>query len=446
MKDKSSSPIIILCSVIILLIGISYVNLSAIKWIKLKNVDVFSDIKKRKPFKPLPLPLVEIDSTKINGKYVQPTDLTLIADYGLDGDHSIVHFFQKLNAIKTQKKKLRIAYFGDSFIEGDYITGELRSKFQETYGGNGVGFVPMQSIVEANYSTINFNSNSSWTDQNFVNSPSNTMLGLTGHVFYSKGGSATSYAPKKGSSLNQVKIYTGQIGNTNAYASVTKDNISQQIMLNNNDVINETLISGYPISSLKVAIGDNQLPVYGVSIEDTTGIYLDNYGFRGNSGLLTNKVTPEIMSGFGKYLQYDLIIVHYGLNAVAHGQEKFTWYENAQNKLIQKLKTSFPNTAILLISTSDIGYNQDGSWITEPAVPFMVSTQRGIAKKNKIAFWDLYTSMGGENTIVNWAEQEPKLAAMDYTHLSYLGAKKVANLIFNKLLASKSHYENNRIK
>jgi lysophospholipase L1-like esterase len=195
-----------------------------------------------------------------------------------------------------------------------------------------------------------------------------------------------------------------------------------------------------------VAIGDNQLPVYGVSIEDTTGIYLDNYGFRGNSGLLTNRVTPEIMSGFGKYLQYDLIIVHYGLNAVAHGQEKFTWYENAQNKLIQKLKTSFPNTAILLISTSDMGYNQDGSWITEPAVPFMVSTQRGIAKKNKIAFWDLYTSMGGENTIVNWAEQEPKLAAMDYTHLSYSGAKKVANLIFNKLLASKSHYENNRIK
>ena len=145
-------------------------------------------------------------------------------------------------------------------------------------------------------------------------------------------------------------------------------------------------------------------------------------------------------------MQYDLIILHYGLNAVAHGQEKFTWYENALQKLIQKIKTAYPNTAILLISTSDMGYNQDGNWVTEPAVPFMVSTQRGIAKKNKVAFWDLYTSMGGENTIVSWAEQDPKLAAMDYTHLSYLGAKKVAALIYNKIMASKSHYENNRVK
>jgi hypothetical protein len=446
MKDKSFTPIIILCSVIIMLVGLSYVNLSSFKWVKLKNVNLFSDITKRKLGKPLPLPYVEVDSTKINGKYVQPTDITLIADYGLDGDHSIIHFFQKLNAIKTQKKKLRIAYFGDSYIEGDYITGELRAKFQESYGGNGIGFIPMQSIVENNYANINFSSNNSWSDQNFVNSPQSSNLGLTGHVFYSKGASGTTYSPKNGNRFNQVKLYTGSNASGPSNITVTKDNLSGQLMLNNNEIINETLISGSPISGLKIDIGDSQLPVYGISVEDSTGIYLDNYAFRGNSGQHTNKVSPAIMSGFGKYLQYDLIILHYGLNAVAHGQEKFTWYENALHKLIEKMKTAYPNTAILLISTSDMGFNQDGNWVTEPAVPFMVSTQRGIAKKNKVAFWDLYTSMGGENTIVSWAEQDPKLAAMDYTHLSYLGAKKVATLIYNKIMASKSHYENNRVK
>ena len=134
------------------------------------------------------------------------------------------------------------------------------------------------------------------------------------------------------------------------------------------------------------------------------------------------------MRQFNDYFNYDLIIVHYGLNAVSHGNVKFTWFENAQSKLIKKIQSAFPNTPILLMSTSDIGYNQDGTWVTEPGVPYMVSTQRSIAKKNKIAFWDLYSSMGGENTMVNWAQQSPRLAALDYIHLNGLGAKKVADI------------------
>jgi lysophospholipase L1-like esterase len=153
-----------------------------------------------------------------------------------------------------------------------------------------------------------------------------------------------------------------------------------------------------------------------------------------------------MMRQFNDYFNYDLIIVHYGLNAVSHGNVKFTWFENAQSKLIKKIQSAFPNTPILLMSTSDIGYNQDGTWVTEPGVPYMVSTQRSIAKKNKIAFWDLYSSMGGENTMVNWAQQSPRLAALDYIHLSGLGAKKVADIFYDKLMTTKSHYEKNKLK
>jgi lysophospholipase L1-like esterase len=446
MKDKLFTPFLILCSVIVLLLAASYFNLSAIRFLKLKNIDLLSDVRIPPSPKPLPLPGMEIDSVIVNSQYKQPTDNTMIIDYGVDSNASITHFFTKLDAIKTKSKKMRIAYFGDSFIEGDYITDEIRKKFQTAYGGNGIGFLPMQSVVESDYLNINFKSNKNWLDNNFISSPNNNLLGLTGHVFYANGQATTSYATRKGGVFNLVKLYTGKSATPNPSIEIGTGNTSKQFIVSNSNLINETTISNQPIQNIKITSSDSQLPIYGISIEDTNGVYLDNYGFRGNSGLLTNKITEALMKQFNTYFNYDLIIVHYGLNAVSHGNEKFTWFENAQTKLIQKLRAAFPNTPILLVSTSDIGYNQDGTWITEPGVPYMVNTQRTIAKKNKVAFWDLYSSMGGENTMVRWVQNEPRLAALDYTHLSGLGAKRVADIFYDKLMACKSYYEKNKIK
>lgn len=71
----------------------------------------------------------------------------------------------------------------------------------------------------------------------------------------------------------------------------------------------------------------------------------------------------------------------------------------------------------------------------------MVATQKEIARSHKVAFWNLYEAMGGENTMVNWVEGDTVLAAKDYTHLNTKGAKRVGDLFFNKLMASKNYYQ-----
>lgn len=445
MKDKTFAPITILCSVIVLLYLLSFVDLTQVKWLPLNQVDILSDVRVSK-IKETKHPLIVVDTVKKIGTHLLPSDNTLIADYGLDSNNALFYFFEKLDKLKQGNGKVRLAYFGDSFIEGDYVTDELRVKLQETYGGNGLGFIPVQSIVEGEYNYLNFKSNHSWKDENLVNSSNSKFLGLTGHVFYANETASSTYSLKKDKTMSLVKFYSGKLNAKIPVLSVIKDQVSQNISLNNSALINETIINQSPIHSLKIATADSRLPVYGISMEDSTGIYVDNYGFRGNTGVLTNKITGEVMKSFNAYLKYDLIIVHYGLNAIVHGQQKFTWFSNSQNALIQKLKQSFPSVPILVISTSDLGYKQGGEWITEPAVPYMVNTQRVIAQTNKVAFWDLYTSMGGENTIVSWAEQTPKLADMDYMHLNVLGAKKVSEVFYNKLIASKNYYQSKSLK
>ena len=50
-----------------------------------------------------------------------------------------------LSSIETSEKQIRIAYFGDSSIEGDLISQTVRDSLQRRFGGSGVGFMPITS-------------------------------------------------------------------------------------------------------------------------------------------------------------------------------------------------------------------------------------------------------------------------------------------------------------
>ena len=42
---------------------------------------------------------------------------------------------------------MRVAFLGDSFIEGGIVVADLRSALQKEFGGRGVGFVPIASVA-----------------------------------------------------------------------------------------------------------------------------------------------------------------------------------------------------------------------------------------------------------------------------------------------------------
>ena len=54
----------------------------------------------------------------------------------------------------ARRAPVRIAVLGDSFIEGDILTADLREKLQQAYGGGGAGFAPMASPLTAFRRTI----------------------------------------------------------------------------------------------------------------------------------------------------------------------------------------------------------------------------------------------------------------------------------------------------
>ncbi len=444
MKNNIKQPVIIVSSVTLMLLVLSIIKLPNIKYLqKNKRVDILSDIR-LDTITHTPIPTIALNNTKKNDGFSNTTDTAIITDYSSDLLPALVSFFNKLDNAKRYHKKVRIAYFGDSFIESDNITSDLRKHLQAQFGGNGIGFLPMQSAVAAEYRSINFTTKGYWQDYHFKNNPYKLPLGLTGHIFYPLGNVTTAYIAKNNESFYDIKLYSG-LCTTNKTPTIfiAKDGKAATINVKNTEPINETYINAAntPITDIRISAADNKLPVYGISIENNEGVYIDNYAYRGNTSTLTNQITKETLQTFNKYLQYDLVILHYGLNAVEHDKEKFPWFENSMNKLIQTIKQSIPNTPILLISTSDFAFRYYGKYSTEYAIPFMVNTQQKIARTNQVAFWNLYTAMGGENTMVHWAEDKPTLAYKDYMHVNERGAKKIADIFYNKLMASKKYYQ-----
>ncbi|MCR6720156.1 MAG: hypothetical protein NVV59_07580 [Chitinophagaceae bacterium] len=89
----------------------------------------------------------------------------------------------KLSQLKTTGRgKVRIAYFGDSMIEGDLMSQTLRKLMQEQFGGQGVGFVPITSQVSHFRQTVSAVFSSGWKDENFKDGNSR-YLHLSGHLF-----------------------------------------------------------------------------------------------------------------------------------------------------------------------------------------------------------------------------------------------------------------------
>ena len=105
-------------------------------------------------------------------------------------------FFDKLNAAKRGETQVRIAWYGDSFSEGDILVSDLRDTLQSLYGGNGVGFVPITSEI-AGFRRSVIHSFAGWNTASIITDPGSKKLGISGFSYTSDSGNYVFYKGKK---------------------------------------------------------------------------------------------------------------------------------------------------------------------------------------------------------------------------------------------------------
>lgn len=358
-------------------------------------------------------------------------------------------FLAALRHTKATGSPTRIAYFGDSMIEGDLVTGDLRNSLQTEFGGTGVGFVPVNSVTADFRNTIYQSYSHNWREYNLVSKqvPEASPLGISGHVFLPRPLPDTSWVLFKGSPLfaplrrfTEAHLFYGP-GASQDEVLVTTDGHLVPHTLAGTAAVNELVLKpGRPARAMRLSFATQAArPVYGVSFESPQGVTLDNFSFRGNSGMSLTRIPMQQLAAFGNVLDYRLIILHYGVNVAHASVTDYGFYERAMTRVVDRMQRAFPNASILIIGMSDKSSRIDGEFVTDPSVPRLVAAQQRLARRNHAAFWNLFEAMGGDNSMVSWVEDKPALANHDYTHVNNRGAHKIAELLHAYLMEQYAH-------
>lgn len=358
-------------------------------------------------------------------------------------------FFESLNSA-DKKKKVRISYWGDSMIEGDLITQTLRKKLQDQYGGSGVGFVPFISITAGFRRTVVHKYGGPWNYYSLVKNAKmkNGPFGINGEYMTQGKDSVSnsiwaSFAAQKGKAgWNQVKLFYGKgTGKTLAQTKLNERAWSKYTLTDTSHV-NVLNLSDTSIRQFSVRFDSAGSTVfYGVSLESENGVIVDNLSLRGNSGMAQTRMSQEVLKGFNTTMKPNLIVLHFGINVINASTMKYNWYESAMIRVVRHYQRAFPQASILLIGVADKGFKKGDEMVSDPAVYRVLKTQYKVAKKTGVAFWSLYGAMGGEGSMIEWADAEKPMANKDYTHLNFRGANHVGILLYDFLMKEKENYE-----
>ena len=399
-----------------------------------KRVNLISDILYKEPVKQIE----KIDSSII----VKPvsgdtcrTGVTCIEDFSPDSA-GMTAYLSALDSSGT--RVVRIAYFADSYVEGDIMLEPFRDSMQTIYGGSGVGFVPITSEVAGFRQSI-IHHFENWNTYSIVGDRSaEHPLGPAGLSFVSKEGNEVSYRAVNHKHLNTFP--TAQLFYRRCPDCAIIRNDYDTVKLTGGYLINSIRI-GKNTQSVKLNVLGDSADLYGVSFEDTKGISVDNFSIRGNSGMGLNSVSEQMYRGFDSIHPYRLVVLAYGLNVANAKAQNYDGYAKSMSHVVERMKKAFPHSSIVLVGCSDRGAKVDGDYATMPMLKELINVQRKVAADNGICFWNLFEAMGGDSTMIRWVDMKPPLADKDFTHLTFKGGHAIANILISTLLYEKEKYD-----
>ncbi|MBR4853414.1 MAG: hypothetical protein IKU88_01675 [Alistipes sp.] len=364
--------------------------------------------------------------------------------YSGSGNSPMSELYEKLLA---GRESVRVAFMGDSFVEGDILTADLRELMQDSFHGLGVGYAPVASPFTGFRQTIKTQSKG-WTPYNImqlknVPSPYSDDFFVSGWVAQASEGASTRWEMterrrhlqecrrvrllfiSREESVVSIKLNDGE----ERTFSFDADNVVRQI------VIEEPSIRSLEMKVLKGAAGFTGI---GAEFDDTQGISIDNFSIRSNNGQAMFRSSPSVNAQINNMRPYDLVILQYGLNIMQAERTNYSLYAEQVEKMIGYVRSCFPGAAVLVMGVSDRSQKDESGIAPMRSAVNLTEWQRTAAEKCGAAFWNTYEAMqrkGGMTEFVN-----KNWAGKDYTHINYAGGREIARELYYAFLQGAQNY------
>ncbi len=339
-------------------------------------------------------------------------------------------------------RHVRIMHYGDSQIECDRITSLLRQRFQEEFGGMGVGLVPaLQSIPTFTLSS------SIWPEdvpQYLAYGPADMR---SADNFYGPLARVT-HIPER-ATIRLTGIGGKDYRRSSSFSRITVITRRPATLLlkagNDEEAQEMPLSSGgepcFYTTSLDRATWrvtldvEGETDILGIQLDGATGVSMDNIPMRGSSGRDLMTISRSSLRPFFAREHVALVILQFGGNSMPYlNASKLHDFKESMKQLIRSFQALAPEAKVLFIGPADMARNrEDGEMESYPILPALNDSLRAAANEAGAAFWNMYAAMGGRGSIVRWVNANPQLAGEDYIHFTPLGAKKIAGLLYDTL-------------
>ncbi len=365
-------------------------------------------------------------------------DITLIEDYTTTQD-GLQNFISAIDNRHHLQRPVRVAFLGDSFIEADIFTQNIRMLLQDLFGGCGVGYMAMHSDFPGFRRSIT-QVDKGWHTTNVITQdPEYNSLSLPLQYHQAEG---EAYTRLKGvSKLRYIDSWDvstiGFIAQDSAIITLKTDSSSYTYNIEGKNEAQFISIDEHT-GSIEIRCNDNHVALWGCWLDGNRGVAVDNISMRGYSGTTLQMISTTRLQELYDAIPYDLIVLQYGLNRMTPSITDYTPYTQQLVDAVAHLRKALPHTDILIMGIGDRCQTDNDEIKTMPAIYGMRKAQRNAAIEAQCLFWDCYEAMkqiGGMPTFV-----ENKWASKDYTHINHQGGAPLAE----EFVKAINHALNNR--
>ncbi|MDE6488854.1 MAG: hypothetical protein K2L46_06195, partial [Paramuribaculum sp.] len=337
------------------------------------------------------------------------TPLLAIQPSRQNGQMTLEDYTEAGQGLKKMRESLnaggvtRIAVIGDSYIEGDIFTQDLRQMLQSEFGGTGVGYMNMHTDFPGFRRSVK-QGGKGWTEFAANKSADKKYTSITQHYFKPNGNATSTYAGTD--ALPNLASW-----DCSKFLFISPSDAEIKVKVGENDWVSHKVTGSpevqcisvdAPTSKFEIGTNGSSLIGLGTWMYGKTGVSLDCMSSRGFSGLTLNNVNVDLTRQMSKFIDYDVIILEFGINAMSSKQKDYKVYANRMIDVINHVRECYPNADIIMMSIGDRGEKKAGEVHSMGSAPYMVSAQRDAARKARCLFYDTRESMGGEDAIVSW--------------------------------------------
>jgi lysophospholipase L1-like esterase len=370
----------------------------------------------------------------------------------LSHPESLVPFFERLRLLeKDSLQQVHVLHIGDSHVQGNYFPNKIRRLFYADFGLGSKGLVfPFQVAGTNTPVEISSHSRHKWEVRKNTQPLFSAQMGICGRTIGNNGHSSslTIRIPNAFPEyrFDEVSVFYTQI-NKSSYFKLT-DSLGQSLQRVSRNETCGAVIDTYHIPSLAQQIGLKCASYSRFQGEcDLHGLYFYNSQRKGvtynvagvNGSQFRHWAAARWLPSQSTVLQPDLIIVSLGANDASDRLLTTDEFVSHLCHLVENLQKANPHAVFLLTTPADAYFRKKQ---VNKQVDAIRQAMLLFAEKKKIACWDLYGVMGGENSILTW--QKEGLASADLLHFTKAGYELQGELFYKAFISNYTHYVTHR--